>query len=327
MKNENAKGHKVVAGLMAGFVVTALLVLVLTFGGVNSMVTDGTIQSVQTVAETIKQVTHEVVEKIDGTLVSVGTRNEIAMVSASILADAEAQAVDEVNNYYDSMITGVDPFLDWYFSLGGQYGQLWNMVKGFFSGDIDLAMTHYLTDKMTAYLNPGVDLTSKLGTIANWASTQIASAAASIVEKNAIEVQDDGSVVYEVSFEGSVESIVLSVSDTFVTASSSAMVKAAAGVAAGIGSKTLVKKIVTKVLAKGTGKMAVQTLGKLALKAVPGLGLVIGIGVDLIGNELDEMINRASFSDEIVASINADREVKLLEVHHDFDTYSQSKVL
>ena len=327
MKNGNTKSHKVVAGLMTGFVIIALLVLVLAFGGVNSMVTDGSIQSAQTVAETIKQVTHEVVERIDGTMVSAGTRNEIVMVSTEILADAEAQAVEVVNNYYDSMISGVDPFLDWYFSLGGQYGQLWNMVEGFFSGDIDMAMTNYMTDKMTDYLNPGVDLTSRLGTIANWASSQIDSAAAAIIEKNAIKVQDDGSIVYEVSFEGSVESIVLSVSDTFVSASSSAVAKAATGAVAGIGSKALVKKVVTKVLAKGTGKVAVQTLGKLALKAVPVVGWVVGFGVDLIGNELDEMINRASFSQEIIASINADREAKLLEVHHDFATYSQSMVL
>ncbi len=322
MKTNNSNVNK--GFLVIVFAFLLMVAFAFAFTGVNTVVDSNVVTTVETTAEAIKKVVKMQVECIDGVYCLPGTHERITIASQDVLDDAEAQAIIAINRYYDSMLTGVDPYLDWYYSLGGQYSQLWNMVKGLFGNGVTSAMESYISEKMASYITPSEDLSGTIQRIFASSEEKIDTLASSIIRENTIQVKDDGSVEYVIQYESTLQDIIADISPAGFRNEGKIAV---GGIIAGTASSVLIKNIIAKAMSSTVSKTAVKTLGKIALKAVPVFGIVIGVGVDLFGNYIDETVNRDAYKAEIVGAVNSERYDLIESTHAVFNDYVQSSAI
>lgn len=302
--------------------------LALVFNGISSLTSDETVETVDTIVTAIKEKIRVEVEKIDGQIVKTGTKQEITSETSKIVAQAQAEAIAKINSYYDSLIPGVDEYLDWYYSLTGQWSQVFNLGKSVFLSwgetEWDDYFEQYLTDKMSSYLAPrDIDLEAELRTILTNSKILIDQTADAIISENIVQIENDEDYEYVVNLDTTLEDIfAASLPANFVKPTTTAVVGAATGVASGM----ITKKIVGKVMTKSIGKLSVTTLSKFALKAIPVIGIAVGFLADIGFTELDEAVNRDAYKAEIVSSINEARAEQIRIAEDYFSSYSSEAI-
>ena len=302
-----------------------LLCYGLFFSTANTIVSPAVVTSVEKTIGDIEGIVHIAVERINGIAVKTGTRDKIVTATADVLSEAEERAIAEANLYFDQMLSGVDAYLDWYYSMGGQWAQLWNMVKGTFTGSLSDYMTGYISDRMSYYITPDSDFSQSFSRIQEETGVKIRTLASAIIEENRVDIVEDGSVEYSISIDVTLDDIILSVtSEDFQHAGKIA----GAGIVAGFAGNYFAKKMVNKLVTGKVSKMAIKeatekVVTKAVSYAIPFVGPVVGIAVDYLGTKLDEAFNRNEYREEILAGINSERESVILQIREDFRACSQ----
>lgn len=263
-------------------------------------------------------------ETIKGVFCAPGTYDKIVVAASEISEEAEARVVDAVNLYFNEMIGKTDDYLDWYYSMGGQWSQIGTAVKGVFKGSVSDAVSSYMQEKLTITLDPGIDLNGSISSILDEAKTTLAAVSDAIISENRIQ-QTQGNeyvVTINVTMEDIAQNAALNIGLDPVRTN-------AGGIVAGIVSGVIVKKIVSKVMSKAVTKLAVNSATKILTPAVVGsaagpigtvAGALVGVGVDFLTNKADEALNRSDYKAEIISCIEEERDSILNEVAVSFDT-------
>lgn len=276
------------------------------------------------------------IERIDDTFVREGTIAEITQVRLDTLslADPTAMLEDALDAGFDGMITNVDGYLDWYYSLPAEWGRIGRMLVG----DLEAHMAAKLAETLSAG-NPFGALDAALAKANNLnaqAHAEMMREVETIIARNRVE---PGAMRVVVVGSAERDSLTQLFSPQGTVALNQ---RVGAGTAAAVISGAIAAKVVGKVLAKGTIKMGATALVKvLGGKAVGGVagaatgalaggalgsvipiigtvvgaviggavtGLAIGVGVDALVLQLEEQLSRESMRADLVAAIDAERE-------------------
>lgn len=239
--------------------------------------------------------------------------------SSTLYEEATQTLIPLVNEAFDHKVASVDGYLDWYYSLPADYERL----ARFFTGTVEEG----LRDQLEARLNEGFDdsgLTDQINSFTNEANAIADDFRASLATCELGEVP-----------EWLIETKELSVPDLFVEALGPSEVvmsfgermgvSAVSGVAGGVIAKKITDKVVVKpvfqkivtrllnALAARGGVELVSSAGGTAI--APGVGTAVGLlggvavgtVVDFIFLKVDEVANRESYKEEIVATIEEAR--------------------
>ncbi len=290
------------------------------------------------------EITGNVVERFDAIIVdnklySVKVLEERRRLQEEYLrrmAGNSEHIVDLVNAAFDSMSANVDAYLDWYYSLSGEYLR---MVM-FAAGNIE----QYMQDELAKRLGGGEEVRRLQDAVlmSHEILDEYAADINNILYKNEVKNPNGYNIVKEYNFDDFV-SISAEVPEfnkfkQRMGASGAAVLgfTAAGGLIA--------KKIAANIAAKTGFKAAAGAAGKLALSKVAGgaassaagagigaaigsvvpgagtavgagigfiIGMAVGVGIDATMLSLDELVNREEFKKEILASINEQRRMML----------------
>lgn len=275
------------------------------------------------------------IDKIDNLYFKTGTIDQIN--NAKYIALQKINKVDTnliqmehtIDNSFTRLYSNVDDYLDWYFSLGGDYGILMNLL----TGDLD----EYLKNNFEKFIFKEDTFKDLENLHAKTLSTysDIQNEYNNSVNKIMTENKVDPSY-YKLDIKQSTtlaKTLSPPVSQELISLNKKLMTISGGGAIGGIITAVIGKKIVAKITGKSIFKAATKALTKfIASKAVstggiaagatsgaiigssvPILGTVLGgvlggiiggIAVDKAILKLDEEINRKQFKHEIIASID-----------------------
>ena len=249
----------------------------------------------------------------------------IELARASSLGKVKASRAileGQIDQAFNQMESNVDSYLDWYYSLSGEYTRLAKLL----SGDIEKYMEEKLVEKLKQEEALKPILAGLEVALANHSAItdEYLRAVKTIMEKNRILVPEFGSA----RIPGIASDQILVLPTHFDVVSMRSRVvggAAAAGIGAGIVAK-IVSKGIFKAAGKALSKVAISkaagTAGGAAIGAaigsvVPGAGTIVGgvIGGALAGGfvdkallKLEEAISREDFKKEILSSIRESRD-------------------
>ncbi len=238
----------------------------------------------------------------------------------------------EIDRAYDKMLLNVDSYLDWYYSLAGEYSRIAKLLLN--------ELESYLAEKFEEHMqlnNPFEGLTHALQEFySNNEQIEIEfdNKVKKLLSKSAIQEP-----IKKYKITTKVKSIQnLTDYEDHLTFNARLLGSGTGTLAGGVLSAIIAKKIANKIMLKGTIKMAAKALGKvIAGKAgagaagaaggaavgaavgsiIPGAGtavgaaiggivgaITVGVTVDKLLLMLEEAISREDFKKEIVQSIN-----------------------
>lgn len=326
--NTTKKNSKAVIRIV--FSMTALAIVVFVVGtGLSSLLTEDTVKVVEDTTMAVSHYAEILAERIDDTLVKPGTIEQINQAGAAIFADARIEAEAQVNAYFDSMVSRTDSYLDWYYSMSGQWAQMFNMGLDAISGDFEEQFGAYIGEKMAEYMDPSIDFEGNVKAIYDSAKNEFISTARRIIDENRISVDSQGNVKisYIMSFNDVVEQAMPeNIKNNPVR---TAAASAAGGVAGGYLAKKLAKKVVAKTATRTATKVATGTLSKFLGVLGGPIGMVtIGLGIDYLGTAIDEALNREDYKASIIEIINAERGeyLNLIEGYFDAAEFTSSQI-
>jgi len=265
------------------------------------------------------------VEKIDNEFYRPGTMRAIELARVSSLGKINASKAileDKINQSFIQIEYSVDNYLDWYYSLSGEYTRLAKLM----TGEIESYMEEKLVEKLKQEQALKPLLAGLEVALANHSAItdEYQQDVKKIMANNRIQVPEFGSD----GIPGAASDRMLVLPTHFDLVSMRSRVVGGAA-AAGIGA-AIVGKIVSKGIFKAAGKAlskvaiskAAGTAGGSAIGAaigsvVPGAGTIIGgvIGgalagvlVDKVLLKLEEEISRNDFKKDIVESIRDSRD-------------------
>lgn len=250
-------------------------------------------------------------EVINGFFCRPGTYDRITVAVSSISEDAKAEMAEAVNAYYDEMVNNTDAYLDWYYSMSGQWSQIFSMVRGAFTSSIEDSLASIMEEKLSETIAPESDLAITLDSIADSAKAQIRKVTDSIIEESILPSIDGQE--YTILITATLKDIAR---DVAVEMGFNPAIPAVAGSIGGIVSGVVVKNAVKKIMTTAATKIAVKSAAKAMVPAAIGslagpigfvAGTVIGLGIDALGVRLDEAFNRAEYKASIISEINANR--------------------
>ncbi|MGG7643895.1 hypothetical protein ACQ5SP_03685 [Rhodovulum sp. YNF3179] len=291
-----------------------------------------------------------IVEEIRGIYTSPGTVSELRQTSLLKLADFEdvekTKIKDAIDGAADVMIDNVDPFLDEYYSLVGEYRRIAAMMAGSLEKslrrDLRQALERNAPTSELEKLISDARIDEKVPEI----TEEIVAEAEEIVESRRMNVPAGARVEVILSCSRlpcwEVESMTQDMMEDFADR---LRITGTGAAAAGVVSAVIVKKLA----AKGAIKMAAKALSKLASSklaagtlgttlggiaggilgsVVPGAGtaagaaggaalgaVVVGLSVDKMMIELEEMVRREELRGQIVSAIDEWRD----EMHETID--------
>lgn len=251
---------------------------------------------------------------------------EIRAKSERLRAEGEASLAPLINQAYDAQLANVDGYLDWYYSLPGDYATLFGLVSSTLSGTAE----DFVKDQLAEQLMAGVD-TSQLD----------AAYDDYCLRAEALQREfDEGLQACKVDVPDWLPSQRTQLTQDDLqgpTAPTERAARAAvnAGIGAGAGAATgaavskkvvekavekpFAKKLVEKITEKVGSKAAGKVAGKAAGGAVGGVigsiggpvgtaigavaGAAVGVGVDYALVKLDEAQNRDEYEAEIKSAI------------------------
>ena len=251
---------------------------------------------------------------------------EIRAKSERLRAEGEASLAPLINQAYDAQLANVDGYLDWYYSLPGDYATLFGLVSSTLSGTAE----DFVKDQLAEQLMAGVD-TSQLD----------AAYDDYCLRAEALQREfDEGLQACKVDVPDWLPSQRTQLTQDDLQGPTAPTVRAAraavnAGIGAGAGAATgaavskkvvekavekpFAKKLVEKITEKIGSKAAGKVAGKAAGGAVGGVigsiggpvgtaigavaGAAVGVGVDYALVKLDEAQNRDEYEAEIKSAI------------------------
>lgn len=273
-----------------------------------------------------------------GTLAALQQSRQRAVAQLDI---ASMQLRADSNVAFDAMADQVDPFLDWYYSLGGEYGRIAHLL----GGDLEQYMARQLGERLrqdAAFARVESTLTAALAE-SEQARALHARLMNTILAQNRLEPgQREIDVVLAVPAPS------VPRPDTLLDLQQRLVLSGSGAATAGVLGSVIAGKFGTKMLGKSSFKLAAQGLGKLlAGKAagsslgagggaaagaalgsfIPGFGtvagamlggvlggVVTGIGVDKVLIELEELVSREQFRAELLLVIEEMRQEFLAEL-------------
>jgi hypothetical protein len=289
-------------------------------------------------------------EQIDNVFFKQGTLEQLQAAKIDSLHKVDislAQLDGQIDRAFDRMETNVDGFLDWYYSLVGEYARIASMMTG--------ALEDYTAKKLTDYLQQG-DAFKEVQAALNHAleTHDIAQHdylhdAQKIMAQNRIDpagspVQVVQSIPLKDILNPPIHQDIISLQH-----------KLGGAAISGILTAVVVKKIIAKLVAKNVLKLAAKALTKVVISktagtaggagtgalagaaigsAVPVLGtatgavigaiiggIVIGVSVDKMLIELEEAINREEFKSEILSAVQQARVEFKAQLNNESNTF------
>ncbi|MEX2132459.1 MAG: hypothetical protein WD772_13335, partial [Pseudohongiellaceae bacterium] len=260
-------------------------------------------------------------EKIGEEYYQPGTLDALQQAELQALAAVDASGAElqlQTDAAFAALENNVDAYLDWYYSLGGEYGRLLSLAIG----DLE----NYMATKLTEILQQGdafASVQTALNTaMANHATAQrqYQMAAELILAQNRV---DPGDYPVETVEEAQrYELIQLPRHEDVLGLQNRLLTSSGTGAVAGVMTSVMVTKLMTNIVAKGSFKLAAKSLAKVLVtktaggslgagagaatgavigSVVPGIGTVIGavvggiaggiavgIGIDKVLIELEE---------------------------------------
>lgn len=280
-------------------------------------------------------------EKIGNNYFKQGTIAQIQEIKRKTIRDFDASFLDlelAVDQAFDRLEINADDFLDWYYSLKGEYARIWQLLTG--------RMEDYLGDKLHEYLaqdDPFNEVQAALDkTLSYYAEAQES------FEKQAQEIMANNRVFLprsEIEIIQQIDLVTLPDHQDLIGLQNRLIAGGGGGAATGLMTAAVVKKVVSKSLGKSTLKIAAKALAKVLTGKAGGAasgagvgastgsaigsafpvigtaaggiiggiigGVAGGVAVDKLLLELEEHFNREDFKRELLVAIDETRlEVK-----------------
>ncbi len=279
-------------------------------------------------------------EQIDGAFFKEGTLAKLQNARVEALHNVELSLVrleGQADRAFDRLEANVDDYLDWYYSLAGEYGRITQLMIG--------ELDDYMIEKLEESLEQG-DAFKGVQAALNTALSEhrkaldaYHSAAQTILKEN--RVDSTGSQVHVVQRMKLKDVLDLPDHQDMIGLESRLIAGGGGGAMAGVITAVIIERIVGKVLGKNIFKLAAKSLTKIVISktagsaggagagaaagaavgsVLPGPGTVIGaviggiIGtiavgmtVDKVLIELEESINREEFKRGILSAVREAR--------------------
>jgi hypothetical protein len=280
------------------------------------------------------------VEKIGDDLFREGTIAQLEKAKVEALRNVEvslAQLEGQADRAFDRMEGNVDVYLDWYYSLVGEYARIANLLVG--------ELEDYMIQKLEECLQQG-DAFKEVEASLNRALSEYKDAqrayqeaAKRIMKENRVTTEGASfQVVQNMSLRDVMNPPIHS---DMVNLETRLMAGGGAGIVAGGITTVVIKKIIAKIMGKNVLKLAAKALTKVVISKTAGSvggagagaaagaaigsvvpfvgtvagavvggivgGIAVGVSVDKLLIELEEAMNREEFKQEILSAINEAR--------------------
>ncbi len=198
----------------------------------------------------------------------------------------------QIDNLFDPIENNVDKFLDWHYSLKGNYSELALFVAKKLGLSVEDALFNKLQEKLL-----GADYKQRLQTMTN----NISDAFISLLRQHKKDTE-------KIATQGvaGIPQVVESLKNIDDRTERDLKLKmgfaAAIGAMAGVGAGKLMKKLAPKLVEKLGTKLGAKFLAKFGI-AVGG-GVLSTLGADVALNYIDEWLHRDEFKKEILNNIN-----------------------
>jgi len=274
-------------------------------------------------------------EKIDNEFFNEGTLAKIQDAKVEVLHKVEisrAHLLGQIDRAFDRMETNVDGYLDWYYSLTGEYSRIANLLVG----DLE----DYMNKKLHEYLQQGDSFNNVQTALDNALAAHETSmleyqnAARKIMEQNRVLPAGNPVVTKHISLKDVLNP---PITHDIISFKNRLLVAGGGGAVAGVVTTVVTTKIMGKIVGKGVVKLAAKALTKVVASktagavggatagatvgatigsVIPGPGTVIGatiggligglaagVTVDKMLLMLEESLNREEFKREILSAI------------------------
>ncbi|GAA9654277.1 hypothetical protein HpVa89_02150 [Helicobacter pylori] len=198
----------------------------------------------------------------------------------------------QIDNLFDPIENNVDKFLDWHYSLKGNYSELALFVAKKLGLSVEDALFNKLQEKLL-----GADYKQRLQTMTD----NISDAFISLLRQHKKDTE-------KIATQGvaDISQVVESLKNIDDRTERDLKLKmgfaAAIGATAGVGAGKLMKRLVPKLVEKLGTKLGAKFLAKFGI-AVGG-GVLSTLGADVALNYIDEWLHRDEFKKEILNNIN-----------------------
>jgi hypothetical protein len=281
----------------------------------------------------------EKLEQIDSHFYRLGTVAQIDQAKIALLADIDLSLASlrrEIDAGFDQMIANVDAYLDWYYTLPGEYAR----IAALLTSSLEALMARELETHLMrgdAFVRLQQSLSDTLDKHEQL-RTRYQATVAEILSRNRVIADANTASINYVNLDAVISppahAATFDLENRLVVAGGSAAAASAITV-------VIAKKVAAKVVAKGTVKLGATALAKVATakasgalggtaagaaagaaagSVVPGVGtfagavvggivgaVVIGLTVDQLLLMLEESYSRDEFAQQIVDEIEASR--------------------
>jgi hypothetical protein len=280
------------------------------------------------------------VEKIGDEFFREGTILQIEKAKVEALRHVEVSLTrleGQADRAFDRLEGNVDVYLDWYYSLVGEYARIANLLVG----DLE----DYMTEKLEECLQQG-DAFQEVEASLNRALSEYKGAQKVYQQArkrimNENRVTTDGSPFQVVQKMSLKDVLNPPIHQDMIRLESRLIAGGGAGVVAGTVTTVVIKKVIAKVMGKNVVKLAAKALSKVVVGKAAGSvggagmgatvgaaigsvipfvgtaagaiiggilgGIAVGVSVDKLLIELEEAVNREEFKQEILSAINEAR--------------------
>lgn len=244
-------------------------------------------------------------ERIGTAYYPAGTHAEVDAGRATLAAQ-DAAALAELRTAaeagFDAMLAGVDPFLDGYYSLRGEYWRMGVAVGGWVRGDPEAALEAHLAGR----LNDALDSDTHLGPVTE--RLALLSLAEARAQQAARETALLGTALSDINparlrVEASFPALAPLPELRSLGLSSNLETRLGGSVAMGVLGAVVARRVLQRLVQRGILRLGARAL----LATVPLVGTALAVGTDVAALKLEEHYNRADFRAEIVAALEEQR--------------------
>ncbi|MGL2768080.1 hypothetical protein ACQJ9E_02695 [Helicobacter pylori] len=201
----------------------------------------------------------------------------------------------QIDNLFDPIENNVDKFLDWHYSLKGNYSELALLTAKFVAKKLGLSVEDALFNKLQEKLL-GADYKQRLKTMTD----NISDAFISLLRQHKKDTE-------KIATQGvaDIPQVVESLKNIDDRTERDLKLKmgfaTAIGATAGVGAGKLMKRLVPKLVEKLGTKLGAKFLAKFGIAVG---GVLSTLGADVAFNYIDEWLHRDDFKKEILNNIN-----------------------
>ncbi len=251
-------------------------------------------------------------ELIDNQTYKVGTYLELEHARFNYLKNNErTDIIGSINTQFDTMVSNVDSYLDWYYGLGAEYSRIFTLITG--------TLEEYLMENLQKKLAQGAEGSriQVMNFIDN--ATKYINEVDAIKAKNILDLpRDQVDIILKINSAGN--QYAQSDNVDFIGLKERLIISGTSGIAGAIAAK-VASKTIFKTASKAAAKIVVQkgmsaTAGALAggvssifTSPVGGVAIGVGVGVAIDKSllELEEAVSRDEYKAEIINTIEQER--------------------